>query len=236
MTADKIQFGGALLGATFKEQSKRWEDIVLSHVSDAIILVHDYILELLKHILPEKKVLQELLDNVLLEKLQASYRRAMDHARFLLEIEREGKPMTYNHDFSAELQRGQSERLHESMEKLDKTDYGKGPTVEVKALKNLRIDRSNPQQVREYLHDILQSYYKVSAKRFVDVICQQVIDHFLLNGKDSPLHVFSTDLVFDLNASRLEMIAGEDQVTKQERERLERDIESLQQAMQVLRG
>ncbi|KAK7737299.1 hypothetical protein SLS53_006602 [Cytospora paraplurivora] len=229
-------FGGALLGATFKEQSKRWEDIVLSHVSDAIILVHDYILELLDHVFPEKKVLQELLDNVLLERLQASYRRAMDHARFLLEIEREGKPMTYNRDFGAELQRGQSERLQDSLLEFAAGYDEDEPAVSLKAMKKLNIDRSNPQQVREYLHDILKSYYRVSAKRFVDVICQQVIDHFLLNGKDSPLHVFSTDLVFDLNASRLEMIAGEDQVTKQERERLGREIKSLQEAMQVMRG
>lgn len=70
----------------------------------------------------------------------------------------------------------------------------------------------------------------------MDVLCQQVIDHFLLNSKNSPLHVFSTELVFDLDAGALEMIAGEDQVTKQERERLGREIESLQEAMKVLRS
>ncbi|KUI54190.1 Interferon-induced GTP-binding protein Mx1 [Cytospora mali] len=202
-------FGGALLGTTFKEQSKRWEDLVLSHVSDAIILVHDYIVELLNHVFSEKQVLRELFDNVLLEKLQASYKRAMDHARFLLDIEREGKPITYNDYFNAELQ---------------------------SALNILSVNKSNPEQVREYLHDILRSYYQVSIKRFVDVVCQQVIDHFLLNGRESPLHVFSTELVFGLGASELEMIAGEDQVTKQERERLGREVESLQAAMQVLRG
>lgn len=47
--------------------------------------------------------------------------------------------------------------------------------------------------------------------------------------------MFSTELVLDLSAGTLEMIAGEDQVTKQERERLAREIESLQAAMQVLR-
>jgi hypothetical protein len=226
-----------LLGTIFKEQSKRWEDLVLSHVSDAIVLVHDYILELLKHVLSEDQVLRELFDNVLLEKLQASYRRAMDHARFLLDIEREGKPMTYNDLFSAELQRSQAERLQESLSGLAiEQEEGTGAVVNVEAVSRLSIDRSNPEQVREYLHDTLQSYYTVSAKRFIDVVCQQVIDHFLLSGRDSPLHVFSTDLVFGLSASELEMIAGEDQITKQERERLKREIESLQAAMQVLRG
>lgn len=233
---NKPQFGGALLGTTFKEQSKRWEDLVLSHVSDAIILVHDFILQLLEHIFSEKQVLRELWENVLLEKLQGSYRRAMDHTRFLLEIEREGKPMTHNNYFSSGLQRAQAERLQQSLSDLEIDDVT-GPVIKVKALSSLKIwDKSNPAQVREQLHDILQSYYEVSLKRFVDVVCQQVVDHFLLNGKDSPLRVFSTELVFSLSASELEMIAGEDQITKQERERLGREIDSLQAAMQVLRG
>ncbi|KUI69764.1 Interferon-induced GTP-binding protein Mx1 [Cytospora mali] len=231
-------FGGALLGTIFKEQSKRWEDLVVSHVSDAIILVHDYILELLNHVFSEKQVLRELFDNVLLEKLQASYKRAMDHARFLLEIEREGKPVTFNDYFNAELQRCQSERLHKTLDNLaiNDGDTPAGPVVKLSALNFLSVNKSDPEQVREYLHDILRSYYQVSIKRFVDVVCQQVIDHFLLNGKDSPLHVFSTELVFGLSSSELEMIAEEDLVTKQDRERLGREIESLQAAMQVLRG
>ncbi|KAL1866037.1 hypothetical protein Daus18300_006938 [Diaporthe australafricana] len=230
-------FGGALLGATFKEQSRRWEDLVMSHVSDAIVLVHHFISELLSYICADKQVMTQLLDSILLEKLQESYRRSMDHARFLLQIERERNPITYNHYFNAELQKGQGKRFQESLRHLATVSAdSQGPVIPLKSLSNLNITKSNPEQVREYLHDVLESYYKVSAKRFVDVICQQVIDHFLLNGKDSPLHVFSTDLVFDLNANVLEIIAGEDQATKQERERLDREIKQLEEAMLVLRG
>lgn len=220
----------------FKEQSKRWEDIVLSHVSDVIVLVHDYILELLNHIVPDKQVLEGLWENILLENLQASYKSAMDHARFLLQIEREGKPITYNPNFNVEVQKAQAERMGEAMEgeAIDIEEHGE--VVKLDVLRNRVINKSNPQQVREYLHDNLESYYKISVKRFVDVVCQQVVDFHLLNGKGSPLHVFSTDLVFDLNASALDNIAGEDHVTKQERERLEREIVSLEGAMQVLRG
>lgn len=208
---------------------------MLSHVSDAIIIVHEYILELLKHIFHEKQVLDELWNNVLLEKLQESYRRAMDHARFLLRIEREGNPITYNHYFNDELQKAQSRRQEQVLESKCVGSEDLGPVVMLADLRNLSVDKSNPEHVREYLHDILRSYYKVSAKRFVDVVCQQVIDHHLLNGECSPLHVFSAELIFKLEASTLDMVAGEDQVTKQERERLRREIESLEAAMQVLR-
>lgn len=180
--------------------------------------------------------MEQLWDNVLLERLQDSYKRGMDQARVLLQIEREGTPITYNHYFNAELQKGQGKRLQNSLSSLAIDTDSQGPMVKLASLISLNTTRSNPQQVREYLHDILESYYNVSVKRFVDVICQQVIDHFLVNGKDSPLHVFSTELVLELSADSLEMIAGEDQATKQERERLKREIERLEAAMKVLRG
>lgn len=198
--------------------------------------MHHFIIELLAHTCAEKQVMTQLWDNVLLEKLQESYKRSMRHARFLLEVEREGKPYTYDRCFSAELQKGQAKRLQESLNSLAIGSDTEGPVIRLASLSSLDINRSNPEQVREYLHDILESYYKVSVKRFVDTICQQVIDHFLLNGKDSPLHVFGTDLVFDLSADTLEMIAGEDHATKQERERLRTEMERLEAAMLVVRG
>lgn len=192
---------------------------------------------MLEHVFVDEQVKRELYDDVLLEKQQVAYQQAMGHARFLLEIEREGKPITFNHYFNAELQKGQNSRLQQSLVALAIDQPNGGKVVNLEAIMSgLSMNKSNPEQVREYLHDILKSYYKVSAKRFVDVVCQQAINHFLLNGKDSPLHVFSTDLVFDLDAGALETIAGEDEVTKQERERLAREIDSLQAAAKVLRG
>lgn len=240
-------FGGALLGTIFKEQSRRWGPLILSHVSSAILVVHQFIVDLLAYVFgggddgdEAQQVCSELYENVLVEKLQASYKQAMDHAQFLLDIEREGKPTTYNNWFNDELQRGQGKRLSKKLEESAVTT-GDGTGTKVinlaSALAAMSMgDKSNPRQATEYLHDVLKSYYQVSAKRFVDVVCQQVVDHFLLNGKGSPLHVFSTELVLDLSAGTLEMIAGEDHVTKQERERLAREIDSLQAAMQVLRG
>lgn len=110
------------------------------------------------------------------------------------------------------------------------------PVMRLVSLNSIGINRSNPEQVRGYLHDILESYYMVSVKRFVDTTCQRVIDHLLLNGKDSPLHVFSTDLVFDLSADALGMIAGDNQATKREGERLKTEMERLEAAMLVGRG
>jgi hypothetical protein len=61
----------------------------------------------------------------------------------------------------------------------------------------------------------------VSRKRFVDAICMQVVDRFLLNGgrdddpdSKSPLKVFNPDLVAHLPETMLDNIAGEDPATQ----------------------
>ncbi|KAK8057019.1 interferon-induced GTP-binding protein Mx2 [Apiospora saccharicola] len=58
-------------------------------------------------------VRNELWDNHILEALQKSYDRAMEHARFLLKVEREGSPYTLNHYFNKNLQKAQNTRLAE---------------------------------------------------------------------------------------------------------------------------
>ncbi len=80
------------------------------------------------------------------------------------------------------------------------------------------------------------SYYTISRKRFVDNICQQVINHFLLEGDESPLEIFSSELVMGLEDGQLEMIAGEDAQTRYQRSILESDIKNLEAAMRVLQA
>lgn len=133
---------------------------MLSHVSDAIVLVHQFILDLLDHVFADEQVRNELYDNVLLEKLQASYKQGMDHARFLLDIEREGKPTTYNRYFKAELQKAQMARIEKSLDDIALSTQSGVKVISLEAIKagGLGLNKSNTAQVRELLHDILKSY------------------------------------------------------------------------------
>jgi hypothetical protein len=97
-------------------------------------------------------------------------------------------------------------------------------------------NRSNAEQVKEDIHDILQSYYKVARKRFVDNVCRTVIEYFLLDGNKSPLKILNPELIAGMSETQLDMIAGEDATTKRERERLVSEIRGLEEAMKVLRA
>jgi hypothetical protein len=210
---------------------------VLSHISKAIALVHDYIFELLVKLCPETEVRDQLWDALLIDQLRNAYRRAMSHARFLLSIERGGRPLTFNHYFNATLQQKRSERIYQSLEALAVAFSNTTEKyVPVNKLHGHAIDRENGQQVCEDILDTLMSYYKVSRKRFVDVICQQVVAHYLLEGEESPLKIFGPDLIMSLDLGQLEQIAGEDAESRRKRQVLGGEIERLEAALKVLRA
>ncbi|RYP01004.1 hypothetical protein DL763_000425 [Monosporascus cannonballus] len=239
-------FGGPLLATMFKDQSAKWEPITLTFVGQVILMVHHFIVEAINEVCPDKRVREQLWESFLLEELQRSYTRALERARFLLDIEREGPPVTLNHYFNDGLQTGQSKRLAQDLKDLAVSDPQKnedvfgeecnGVFLSWSQLNNFSLNKANSEHVREYMHDVLKSYYKVSRKRFVDVVVQQAVGHFLLRGPGSPLRIFTTDMVLNLNEEQLEMIAAEDAPDRLYREKLDHDIEKFEEALKVLKG
>ncbi|KXH66213.1 interferon-induced GTP-binding protein Mx1 [Colletotrichum salicis] len=230
-------FGGTILATVFEEQSEKWEPLVLSHVSNTIALVHEYIFQLLIELCPEKHVRDNLWDALLLDKLIDTYQRAMSHTHFLLGIERGGTPNTFNHYFNANLQKKRGDRVCQTFKAMaisfphDEEKY-----VPLSKIGQHAVDKDNGQQVCEDILDTLMSYYKVSRKRFVDVICQQVVFHLMLEGDGSPLKIFNPELIMNLDTEQLEQIAGEDAESKHQRHVLKREMESLEAALKVLRS
>jgi hypothetical protein len=106
--------------------------------------------------------------------------------------------------------------------------------VDLDSVKNATINKSNVEHVKEEIHDILRSYYKVARKRFVDNV-YQAVDHFLLTGPSSPLAVFNQEWVISLESDQLEAIAGESPITKQRRAVLLKKIQDLEDASRILK-
>lgn len=93
---------------------------------------------------------------------------------------------------------------------------------------------SNDEHVIEEIHDILKSYYKVSRKTFVDNVCKQATNHFLLHSGNGPLRLFSPTFVNRLSNVELEEIAGEAPPLRRSRVQLKREVVSLREAMKIL--
>ncbi|CAG9950824.1 unnamed protein product [Clonostachys rosea f. rosea IK726] len=229
-------FNGTVLASVFDIASQKWEPLVMSYTSKAILLVHDYIFKVLQELCPDNTVKKQLWGH-LIDELRDQYKRAMGHARFLLEIERSSWPATYNHYFNATLQKKRQTRLAESLKELAVSipEQNNGMFIPLNQIGRHATDMDNNQQVCEDILDCLESYYKVARKRFVDTVCQHVVDHMLLRGPESPLKVLSADYVLKFSSEQLEMIAGEDAARKSQRQLLKRELESLKSAIKILR-
>ncbi|KAJ6437907.1 Interferon-induced GTP-binding protein Mx1 [Purpureocillium lavendulum] len=177
-------FGGAILATVFEEQAVKWRPLTFSYVSRALGVVHHFIVRLLNHVCPEEQV-QDQLWNCLLHKLQTAYRRAMDHAHFLLDVEFDWCPNTSNHYFNDLLQKKRADRRVKPLREKAITVSGKGgalPAGEYVRLEDVgqgTRNMDNDEQVCEDILDVFECYYKVAQKRFVDVVFQQVVRHYV---------------------------------------------------------
>lgn len=231
-----MQFNGSLLSATFKEQAKMWGSIVQIHLGVVILAVHKFMKKLLQLVVDDTRIQDEIWETILLDKLFEAYRNTAKHAKFIIDIELNGRPMTNNNSFNADLLQARAERLLEGMQTITNDHNQTSISIRTDEVIRLTTSKANAEQAKEDIHDILKSYYKVSLKRFVDTVCRQVIDHFLLSGAGNPLQILTPALIVQLSDPQLERIAGDNTVTRRERRRLDFEIEGLETAMKVLRG
>ena len=109
-----------------------------------------------------------------------------------------------------------------------------GKAARVDDIKALLPMLNNQDYMVRQVHDILQSYYHVAQSRFIDNVCMQSTNYYLLNGPKSPLKLLSPTFVYRLSDQDLEDIAGEDPVVHRKRLRLCREIEDLETARRIL--
>ncbi|CAI7633127.1 unnamed protein product [Penicillium crustosum] len=89
-------------------------------------------------------------------------------------------------------------------------------------------------QTVEDIHDILKSYYKVARKRFVDNVCMQAADFYLVTGPEAPMNIFSPAWVYCLSPDQLEHIAGEELSIRRRRHRLQKETQDLEAGRKIL--
>ncbi|PHH73236.1 hypothetical protein CDD80_3946 [Ophiocordyceps camponoti-rufipedis] len=67
--------------------------------------------------------------------------------------------------------------------------------VAIHMIRNIVKEKSNEQHVCDDALDTLTSYYQFAHERFINVLCQQVVNFFRLEGDDSPIKVFDEKLL-----------------------------------------
>ncbi|RMJ12695.1 hypothetical protein BHE90_009141 [Fusarium euwallaceae] len=233
-------FGGEMLPTNFKEQSKKWSPMARAHVSNAILIVHHFIRSVLDACCLDDTIRDELW-NFIVDDLQERYRRAVEHTEFLLEVEFEGKSITYSPAFNKKLHGTKFVHVEELGKKIESAIEGY-PNLQYAGKKARKMvekcfgESDDLASTCRNIHDVLHTFYDFARTRFVDVICQQVIDHFLLYSPNGPLTVLSEELILHMTPENLEAIAGEEMCSRDRREKLTLDITNLKEALKILRG
>lgn len=238
-------FGGSILSSAFKEQSSKWSGMTKAYVSKAIMIIHRFLIMALETLCTDARIREEIWSSILDDVLNR-YKMAMEQAMFLVSVERDKRPYTLNHYFNDNLQIARGNRIAKMLNSKARKEITVGShskamisdnfIVDLESVKNATTSKSNVEHVKEEIHDILCSYYRVARKRFVDNVYHQAIDHYLLTGPLSPLVVFSQEWVIKLEAEQLETIASESFTTKERRATLTTTINDLKIAMRILRS
>ena len=97
-------FDPSILATTMKKQSSKWTGISLGYVSDVIVIVHRFICKALD-VTCYDGAMKATLMGVLFDGLYCRYKNAIEHVNFLLEVERNGTPLTTNHYFNDNLEK-----------------------------------------------------------------------------------------------------------------------------------
>ena len=225
-------FQGSILSATMKSQTDRWPALALGYISDVITMAHKFIRHLLEHVCLDKRV-RTGIQSALAEGLLSSYRAAYEQVEFLLHLERQGTPATQNHYFNDNLQKRRQDRFQKSVKTMSFDDCSHGSVVRLNDLSNTHPMANKEHAVRD-IKDILESYYKVARKRFVDNVTIQAADYHLVTGPTAPLRLFSPIFVLTLSPEKLEEIAGEDGVLKRRRKALAKEIGELNKGRKIV--
>ena len=241
-------FDPSLLAIILKKQSINWNGLALGYISDVVFLTHSFIMDLLQLICSDRRV-QIGLRSMLMDGLISIYKQAFEHVQFILKVERTGTPRTLNHYFNDNLEtryvgyavrayyiymlcrRQQRMRDNAAQKSLDGCKHGTVVRLH-DIIQNHPM--SNVQHIVQDLHDILESYYKVARKRFVDTVCMQGTDHYLITGPKSPLKLFSPAFVIEMSPEQLEEVAGEDVALKRKRKQLRKEILNLEAGKKIL--
>lgn len=234
---DLGSLGHSILPSVFREQSAKWEVFARQYLSKIILFVHRFILAALEVVCGDIQVLQDI-SSAILGDLCAKYKGGMDQAILLVDVERQLKPYTLNHYFNHNQQRSHGARTKETLRPKARLENSPGHcqklVVDLDDVAEAVTNKSNAAHAKETIHDTLEAYYKVAYKRFVDNIFNQAVSYKLLSGPDSPLRLFSEQWVLSLDAKKLLVVAGESRLTRERREKLKKEIQDLEAAIQIL--
>lgn len=223
-----------VITTVFRKQSEPWEELSKNHLSTVKKIVDQYLFTTFPKVAKDPDVLENL-TRFLRPRIVEGHLEADQELEKILQDEREGILQTVNHYLADTKEQIRKDR---EAQRLKDSGYQDGFTYKLSAddmFKSILKSISNDQSAMYDIHDTVKSYYKVAMKRFLDNVVIQVIERHIL-GPKSPLRLFSSDFVDDLEDEQVKFIAAESSSTSMARSDLTTKLDRLKKALDIAQG
>ncbi|KAL2156650.1 hypothetical protein VTH82DRAFT_1395 [Thermothelomyces myriococcoides] len=194
----------------FREQSRPWEGIVRRHVEKVWEAASRFVGLVADHTADPStaKALRHFVIDPAMGKVMDEMRTKTTD---LLKQHMSGHPITYNDEFAEALQKNHVSGYYNLRSLAESLEYFCEPEMRRFA-------------AHEAL-DCLDAYYQVAMRRFIDDVAVEVVEEKLMSALED---ILSPVFVAEMSANDVTRIAGESEETRSERERLNKQLEILQ--------
>ncbi|MCJ1250724.1 hypothetical protein MMC30_007952 [Trapelia coarctata] len=223
-----------VLERLFNQQARPWDDIANGHLASIFAKISGCNHALFDKVCPDAHVCEKIRSRIQ-PFIAVAYNKAHAELAALLKDERSGHLFTNNHYLADNLQAARADRFLNGLKRIGFKDGQMYPATINFAQMKANVHLSNETSAVYDIHDILKAYYKVSIKRFIDNVGNQIVERTLL-GPEGPLAIFTPQYVSGLSDEEKAAIAGEDEVTTETRSELGMQIERLMVARKICRG
>ncbi|KAF2748952.1 hypothetical protein M011DRAFT_485039 [Sporormia fimetaria CBS 119925] len=227
-----------LIAQLFWDQSTPWKDLALEHIEHVASACQSFVQMVLFHATP--KELHSKLKMHCVEKALADEKsRSREELEKLIK-DKSGVPMTYNGQFTTDLQK-QRQRKHfketeEAVRQSERFTISNGRFIDpakLTAAFESSIKKDLDVFCAEEALNNQQAYYKEERTYFINAIVKTVIERHLVELL--PDMILSPVTVAQMPDKDVEFIAAEDKGTSRHRAHLEQQRAMLEQGIQTLR-
>ncbi|KAI9096888.1 P-loop containing nucleoside triphosphate hydrolase protein [Phlyctochytrium arcticum] len=236
-------FNPLIIGHVFWHQSRKWAILAQEFLDNINRACKKYVQTIVHHIAGEE-VAEAVLGNWIRGILDKRYVEAkQEFAKIMASLK--AQPITYNHEFTTEVQRSRqgndTEACKEVIRKASGCDsYDKIPadhkfdkdTLLRELSRHYSIENMDEYACREVL-EYMRAFYKVALKKFIDNMATDVIERHLLEGLED---IFSPVAVNEMTDDQIKRIAEESESTSSIREYTQNKRDGLQKGLDICRA